>query len=444
MEQIAPSSESTEIAILGACLLDVTAINDALEHLIAADFYLDSHQKIYTVIMDLIETGNTVGFIEVQDELERRKEIEAIGGPAYLAYLTEGIPRNLNIESYVRIVKDKSTLRRLMSLGNTFVARAADDSESSKDILADVEEQILELTYAQESRGFRTMLDALKDANGLDAYIEKMCDPLAVTGLPMGFKDIDDMTGGMKPGDLIIIAGRPGSGKSSFAINVAVNVTLKDKDAVIAVFSLEMTESALYRRMLCSVASVSSRRMQTGFIGQQERSQISGAAQWLAERKIHIDDTASLTTVQMRARARRLKQRLGRLDLIVIDYVQLLTPSKKYGNREQEVASLSRGTKALAKELAVPVIALAQLSRAGETQGNKRPMLSSLRESGQLEQDADHVGFIHREELFDPTNEEVKGLAEYLIAKQREGPTGVVRLAYISDLTKFADLHIQR
>lgn len=444
MEQGLPSSPHTEIAILGACLLDVTAINDALEQLVAADFLLDSHQKIYSVIMDLVETGNTVGLLEVEEELKRRKQLEAIGDMPYLFYLTEGIPRNLNIESYVRIVKDKSTLRRLMALGNTFVARAADNSETSAEILADVEEQILELTYAQESRGFRTMLDALKDANGLDAYVEKMCDPLAITGLPMGFTDIDDMTGGMKPGDLIIIAGRPGSGKSSFAINVAVNVTMKDKDAVIAVFSLEMTESALYRRMLCSVASVSSRRMQTGFIGQQERSQIAGAAQWLAERKIHIDDTASLTTVQMRARARRLKQRLGRLDLIVIDYVQLLMPSKKYGNREQEVASLSRGTKALAKELGVPVIALAQLSRAGETQGNKRPMLSSLRESGQLEQDADHVGFIHREELFDPTNEEVKGLAEYLIAKQREGPTGVVRLAYISDLTKFSNLHIQR
>lgn len=446
MEQVLPSSNHTEIAILGACLLDVTAINDALEHLIAADFYLDSHQKIYTVIMDLIETGNTVGFIEVQDELERRKQIEAIGGVAYLAYLTEGIPRNLNIESHVRIVKDKSTLRRLMALGNTFVARAADNSETSAEILADVEEQILELTQEQVSQTFTTILDAAAEAGGIDQYIEKVYDPRTLTGLATGFIDIDAVLGGLQKKELIIVAARPSMGKTAWGLNLAQNVVLKDTKAVVAVFSVEMSKESLFKRMLASLAEVDVRRAQQGHITFVERRMLAEALERIGPCDLEIDDTASITTLQMRAKCRRLKQKKGRLDLIVIDYLQLMKGVGKSGNREQEVSSISRGLKALAKEEDVPVVALAQLSRKSEERGDKRPMLSDLRESGSLEQDADVVAFIHRAEYYasddDPDVE--RGVAEFIIGKHRNGATGTRKLAYQADITRFSNLHIER
>lgn len=444
MEQELPSAVHAECAILGCMLLDETAINDALEYLVADDFSLDSHRRVFTSICELSETGNAVDYITVMEDLRRRKELDAVGGPAWLASLSEDVPRKMKILGYCKIVKDKAILRSLLVLGQTMMARSYDQSEESRAILEDVEGRILELTQQSQTRGFSTMLDALKEAGGLDAYVETVCDPVAMSGLPMGFRDIDEMTGGMKPGELIIVAGRPGSGKSAFCINVATNVVARDKDAVVAVFSLEMTKESLYARMLSSIGGVSGRRMQQGFVGSSERSQIAGSARWLAEKQIHIDDSSSMTPLQMRSKCRRLKQRTGRLDLIIIDYLQLLLPGKKYGNREQEVAAISRGSKALAKDMGVPVLALAQLSRAGETQGEKRPMLSSLRESGQIEQDADFIGFIHRQSLYEPDNEDVKGLAEFLLSKQRSGPTGVRKLAYIEDLTKFADLEIHR
>jgi replicative DNA helicase len=444
VEQELPAALHAESAILGCMLLDETAINDALEHLVADDFLLDSHRKVFTSICELSETGNAVDYITVMNDLQRRKELDSVGGPAWLASLSEDVPRKMNIMGYCKIVKDKAILRSVMVLSQTMMARAADQSEESKAILEDAEERILELSQQSQTRGFSTMMDALKDAGGLDAYVDAVCDPVAMSGLPMGFTDIDAMTGGMKPGDLIVVAGRPGSGKSSHAINVATNVVRDKADAVVAIFSLEMTKESLQNRMVSSVGGVSIRRMQQGFVGKQERSQIAGAARWLAEKRIHIDDSPSMTPLQMRSKCRRLKQRMGKLDLIIIDYLQILSPGKKFGNREQEVASFSRSSKALAKELEVPVIALAQLSRAGETQGDKRPMLSSLRESGSIEADADWVCFIHRQELFEPDNEDVKGVAEFIISKQRGGPTGVVKLAYIADLTKFDNLVIQR
>lgn len=444
MEQATPQAVEAEHAVLGAMLISENAVNDALELLGEDDFFLDSHRRIFRVIGELSETGNPVDAITVTEDLRRKKEIDAIGGPAYIHDLGSGLPRKFNVVPYCKIIKDKAILRSVMMLCDASLARASDQAEKPSEILESIEERILELSQQSENRGFGTMLDALEEAGGLDAYVEMVCDPVAMSGLAMGFKEIDDMTGGMKPGELIIVAGRPGSGKSAFAINVATNVVARDKDAVVAIFSLEMTKESLYARMLSSIGGVSGRRMQQGFVGSSERSQIAGAARWLAEKQIHIDDSSSMTPLQMRSKCRRLKQRYGRLDLVIIDYIQLLLPGKKYGNREQEVAAISRGSKALSKDMGVPVLALAQLSRAGETQGEKRPMLSSLRESGQIEQDADLIGFIHRQSLYEPENEDVKGLAEFLLSKQRSGPTGVRRLAYIEDLTKFADLEIHR
>lgn len=446
MEQIAPSSQSTEIAVLGAALLDATAINDALEHLLASDFYLDSHRKIYTVIMDLVETGNPVDFLTVQDELSRRKELEAVGGPAYLAFLTEGIPRNLNIESYVRIIKDKSVLRQLMALGNTFVARAADNSETSGEILADVEEQILELTQAQVSQTFTTILDAAMAAGGVDQYIEQVYDPRTLTGLPTGFIEIDAMLGGLQKKELIIIAARPSMGKTSWGLNLAQNVVLKDALAVVAVFSIEMSKESLFKRLLASLAEVSARRAQQGHLSDAERYRLAAALVRIGDRHLPIDDTASITTLQMRAKCRRLKQQRGRLDLIVIDYLQLMKGVGKFGNRQEEVSSISRGLKALSKELDVPVVALAQLSRKSEERGDKRPILSDLRESGSIEQDADVVAFIHRAEYYAAEDDQdvERGIAEFILGKNRNGPTGTRKLAYSAEFTKFFNLHVER
>lgn len=787
VEQGLPSAVHAEITIIGACLLDETAINDALELLVAEDMSLDSHQRIFRCICDLSESGNAVDYITVMDELQRRKELDTIGGPAYLAYLSEGIPRKPKILDYCKIVKDKSVLRSIAALADVMLARASDNSEVSKDILEEAEERILELAQQQSTQGFTTILDAIEDAGSVDAYMEVMCDPKEMTGLPTGFIDLDKILGGLQKKSLILIAARPSMGKAlrcdepiltiygwkrndelklgdrlasidggeSFvtgvfpqgvrkmfsvafsdgrtieadeehlwsvsyrawvsprvlttsklremltrkryqnrlwidtfdgnfgseaplplhpyamgaligngdltsstpkfstrdqetrirlietlphgmtmrrinkydwsiadpttagnrvntvmsavflrglcshekfipqeflragraqrvellrglmdtdgnvektgslvystsslrlaenvqylarslggqstisrrdepvftykgerkiglpayrvyishedasefvhlkrkkervaarkrscrltvtsitesnphpcqciavshpsklyiashgfivthntasAINIAVNVVTEDPEKVVAVFSLESSKESLHKRMLAGIAEVSSKRAQEGFISHDEKVKLKSALLWLADKHIEIDDTSGLSVMQMRSKCRRLKQKWGRLDLIVIDYVQLVRATGKNGNREQEVSSVSRGSKALAKGLDVPVLALAQLSRKNEERGDKRPMLSDLRESGSLEMDADVVAFIHRPEYYasedDPNVE--RGIAEIIIAKNREGSVGTRKLAYRADITKFSNLHIER
>lgn len=441
LESGLPASVHMEVAILGAMLLEPESITHAIEHLDASDFSLDSHQKIYRAIVELSEIGAHVDTSTIRVELERRREIGAIGGVAYLFVLTEGIPRRFNIEAYVKIVKDKSILRQIMSLGAVATARASEQSESGADILRDMEEQVLELTQTYTQQQFVTILDAAKEAGGIDAFVSNMCDPQQMTGLSSGFIDFDKMLGGLQPSELIIIAARPSMGKTAYGINIATNVVMADPEAVVAVFSIEMSKESLHRRMLSSLAGVNGRRAAEGHISAEERRRITGALLALGDKKLFIDDTASITPVQMRAKCRRLQQREGRLDLIVVDYLQLMSPGKKMGNREQEVSVVSRGLKALAKELKVPVVALAQLSRGSEQRaGDKRPMLSDLRESGSIEQDADVAAFIHRPSYYDPENEDLRGLAEIIIAKQRNGPTGKVELAYSGDTTTFSSL----
>jgi len=797
VEKALPSSVQTEVTVLGASLLSSDCFNDALELLSAEDFSLDSHAKIFTSISELAETGNPVDLITVMEDLMRRKSLDAVGGAAYLAFLTEGIPRNPNIAAYCRIVKDKSVLRSLMVLCDSSSARAQDQSESPSEILGSIEERILELSQAQNMKSFTTLLDALEAEGGPDNFIAKMCDPAKMTGLATGFSDLDKMLGGLQKKELIIIAARPSMGKAqpldakiltptgfttmgnvkvgstvmgsdgkghkvtgvfpqgmmtvfrvtftdgtstecsddhlwftqtrnerrrgcmgsvktlnnirktikrpdggnnnhaiplpapieyepiddpllirpytlgvllgdgclakgknggsavisnpepdifqrvqselpitdkmtfggdqisihisrmhrdgtasgtmealrfyglagkqsygkfipdvymrssvedrrmllaglldtdghvnacgrsieystsspqlaeqvvdlvrglgmrasvssrmptyiykgqrltgkqsfrvrifsgnknptlseknahrweksdarathkavvsverigrkicqcirvdardslyitddfivthntALAINIAQNIALHGEQ-VAAIFSLEMSKESLWKRIISSMAEVSSRRAQAGFISGEERRRMLSALLMIAEKQLHIDDTASLTTMQMRARCRRLKQQIGRLDLIVVDYLQLMRGVGKYGNREQEVSSISRGLKALAKELDAPVVALSQLSRKSEERGDKRPMLSDLRESGSLEQDADVVAFIHREDYYDRDNEDIKGIAEIIIAKQRNGPTGSVKMAYQDVYTRFSNLEIQR
>jgi replicative DNA helicase len=438
-----PSSIQTEVTVLGAMLLDAVAITDATAKLRPEDFALDSHQRVYRVMVDLMALGHAVDLITVMDALTKRRELDAIGGAAYLAFLTEGIPRNPNIESYVRIVKDKSLLRQLLSIFNEGMAAASDQTEDATKVLNDVEVRLAEVADSAIQRGFSNIPEIVAASFGsIDALYEQGRE---VTGLATHYIEFDKMTSGLQNSELIIIAARPSMGKTAWAINIAQNCAVKD-GKVVAVFSLEMSKESLLRRMLASEAMVGSRKLQTGFIPREDKGKLIAALDRLMNSKMFIDDTPGITLAEMRAKARRLRQQEGALDLIVIDYLQLMTGSsgssqKKFENRTQEVSAISRGLKSLAKELGVPVVALSQLSRGSEQrQGDKKPLLSDLRESGSIEQDADVVAFIHREEYYDRENEDIKGQAEIIIAKQRNGPTGTVKLAYLSDYTRFENL----
>ena len=438
-----PSSVHTEITVLGAMLLDSVAVTDATAKLRPEDFSLDSHQRIYRVMIDLLAVGHAIDYITVMDALSKRRELDAIGGPAYLAYLSEGVPRHPKVEDYVRIIKDKSLLRQLLGIFNDGMVLAADQNEEATKVLNDVEVRLAEVADSAIQRGFSGIADIVASSFGsIDALYEQGRE---VTGLATHYIEFDKMTSGLQASELIIIAARPSMGKTAWAINIAQNCAVKD-GKVVAIFSLEMSKESLLRRMLASESAVSSRKLQTGFIPREDKGKLIAALDRLMTSKMFVDDTPGITLAEMRAKARRLRQQEGALDLIVIDYLQLMTGSagssqKKFENRTQEVSSISRGLKALAKEMQVPVVALSQLSRGSEQRtGDKKPLLSDLRESGSIEQDADVVAFIHREEYYDRENEDIKGQAEIIIAKQRNGPTGSVNLAFLSNFTRFENL----
>jgi replicative DNA helicase len=444
-----PASVEAERSILGAILLDNHAYNEAAEKLRPEDFSLDSHRRIYSRMAELIDGHRAVDIVTLAEELARRKEVEAVGGVAYLASLTEGLPRRPSIEEYVRIVKDKSLARQLIGICNDAITRAADQSDEALVVLDAAESGLLEVSERGITRGFAGIPEIVRDSFGsIDNLYAQQKE---VTGLATHYTQFDKMTSGLQASDLIIIAARPSMGKTAWAINIAENAAVRD-GKVVAVFSLEMSKESLLRRMLASQAMVSMQKIQTGFIPKADRGKLMEALEHLAESKIFIDDTPAIALSEMRAKARRLQRQQGGLDLIVIDYLQLMTASssgvgaRRYENRTQEVSAISRGLKALAKELRVPVVALSQLSRASEQRGgDKKPMLSDLRESGSIEQDADVVAFIHRDSYYnkDENGEEdpdSKNKAEIIIAKQRNGPTGSVHLAYIAECTRFENM----
>jgi len=424
-------------------LVDPVAINDATLLLKSDDFALDSHRKIYVSMLSLVELGYAVDIVTVADDLRKKRELDSVGGIAYLAYLSEDLPRKLSIENYVRIVRDKSLLRQLMVVCDLGMIAAADQSQEALEVLNDVSGRLLEISEHAVSRTFSDIADIVASSFGsIDKLYEQGRE---VTGLATHYIDFDKMTSGLQNSELIIIAARPSMGKTAWAINIAQNAAVHD-GKVVAVFSLEMSKESLLRRMLASEALVGSRKLQTGTMMREDRGKLNDALGRLIEAKMFIDDTPGITLAEMRAKARRLKQQEGRLDLIVIDYLQLMTGTntsgkKGFENRTQEVSSISRGLKALAKEMKLPVVALSQLSRGSEQRtGDKKPLLSDLRESGSIEQDADVVAFIHRAEYYDRDNEDLKGKAEIIIAKQRNGPTGSIELAFLSDFTRFENL----
>jgi len=438
-----PANLDAEKTILGAILLDNAAHAEAAEHIKPDDFSLDSHRRIFLRMSELIDTGRTVDIVTLSHELSRYKEVEAVGGVAYLASLTEGLPRRPVIEDYIRIVKDKSLLRRLMGICSAAIAKAADQSQDAIGVLDETESQLLEVSQSGLSLGLQPIDIIVRDSFGsIDNLYNHRGD---ITGLETGFTDFDRMTSGLQKGELIIIAARPSMGKTALAINIAQNAAVRHK-AIVAIFSLEMSKESLLRRMLASQASVDQQKIQKGFFGRAEQEQLQEALSLLVESHIFIDDSAASTIAEMRAKARRLKQNNGGLDLIMIDYLQLMSATmpgaskRGFENRVQEVSAISRGLKAMAKELQVPVIALSQLSRSNEKRDDKRPMLSDLRESGSIEQDADVVAFIHRESYYNRKEDlsaEEKAEAEIIIAKQRNGPTGIVKMHWNSAYTRF-------
>ncbi|MGO8757986.1 MAG: replicative DNA helicase [Terracidiphilus sp.] len=439
-----PANLDAEKTILGAILLDNAAHAEAAETLKSDDFSLDSHRRIYMRMSELVDSGRTVDIVTLANELARYKEVEAVGGVAYLASLTEGLPRRPVIEDYVRIVKDKAMLRRLMGICSAAIAKAADQSQDAIGVLDETESQLLEVSQTGLAQGLQPIEIIVRNSFGSVDNLYK--NSREVTGLATGFYDLDRMTSGLQKGELIIIAARPSMGKTALAINIAQNAAVHS-GAIVAVFSLEMNRESLLRRMLSSQARVDQRNLQTGFLGREDHERLQDALGLLVDSRVFIDDTASITLAEMRAKARRLKQTAGSLDLVVVDYLQLMSATlpgnakKGYENRVQEVSAISRGLKAMAKELQVPVVALSQLSRASERRvDDKRPMLSDLRESGSIEQDADVVAFIHREAYYDRDEkmaEADRAKSEVIVAKQRNGPTGTVRLNFISKYTCF-------
>ncbi|HEY1806753.1 MAG TPA: replicative DNA helicase [Terracidiphilus sp.] len=438
-----PANLDAEKTILGAILLDNASHAEAAEHLKSDDFSLDSHRRIFLRMTELIDTGRAVDIVTLSNELSRYKEVESVGGVAYLASLTEGLPRRPVIEDYIRIVKDKSLLRRLMGICSAAIAKAADQSQDAIGVLDETESQLLEVSQSGLNQGLQPIEVIIRDSFGsIDNLYKQSRD---VTGLATGFTDLDRMTSGLQKGELVIIAARPSMGKTALAINIAENAALR-YGSVVAIFSLEMSRESLLRRMLASQAGVDQQKIQKGFIGRAEQERLQTALSQLVEARLFIDDSAASTLSEMRAKARRLKQTSGGLDLVMIDYLQLMSATlpgasrKGFENRVQEVSAISRGLKAMAKELQVPVIALSQLSRSNEKRDDKRPMLSDLRESGSIEQDADVVAFIHRESYYnrDETESDAdKSKAEIIIAKQRNGPTGIVQMHWNSAFTRF-------
>ena len=445
-----PANVDAEKTILGAILLDNAAHSEAAERLEADDFSLDSHRRIYIRMSELIDAQRPVDIVTLANELARYKEVEAVGGVAYLASLTEGLPRRPVIEEYVRIVKYKSLLRKLMLICSSAIARAADQSQDAIGVLDITESQLLEVSEKGLAQGLES-LDKIV-ANSFGSIDNLYKQSREVTGVATGYIELDRMTSGLQKGELVIIAARPSMGKTALAINIAQNAALLHGNKV-AIFSLEMSKASLLRRMLASQAGVDQQKLQKGFLPREDHDKLQTALGQLVESHIFIDDSAGISLAEMRAKARRLRQNAGGLDLVVVDYLQLMTASvpsggrKGYENRTQEVSAISRGLKAMAKELDVPLVALSQLSRASERRGeDKRPMLSDLRESGSIEQDADVVAFIHREAYYnrnDEMSESDKAKSEIIVAKQRNGPTGTVNLYFNSSYTRFDNLDTQ-
>jgi len=439
IEKIPPQSNEAEIAVLGSMLLEENAISQAIELLEERYFYNEAHRQIFKTTISIYSKNKPVDLITVVEELKKNNALEKVGGASYIASLTQAVPTAANVKHYAKIVREKYVLRSLITTG-TQIASESYQAESSADELLDkAERQIFEIMAQKTDVSSAHMSEIVKDSIELIDNLYQRKEN--VTGIPTGFLEFDMMTAGLQPSDLIIIAGRPSMGKSALATCITEHVGI-DEGVPVVIFSLEMAKGQLVQRMLCSHAKVEFHRVRTGFLSQSDWPKLTNAASKLSEAPIFVDDTPAISILELRAKARRLKSQHD-IRLIIVDYLQLMRGPSGAENRQQEISEISRALKALARELEVPVIGISQLSRAVEARSDRRPQLSDLRESGAIEQDADVVLLLLREEYYNATPEN-KGLAEVIIAKQRNGPVGSINLAFIKEYTRFENISRRR
>ncbi len=432
-ERIPPQDLVAEQSVIGSMLLDKNAVVRALEILHADSFYRDAHRYIYETILDLFDKGEPVDLVTVTDSLRKAGKLDAVGGSVYVADLLNSVPTAANVEYYAKIVEEKATLRRLIEAGTSIVSTAFEAGDDVDQILDRAEKSIFDIALKRVREGFHKIDTVIK---GVLDKIDSLYDKKeAITGIPTGFPDMDKLTAGFQNADLIIIAARPAVGKTAFALNIASNVAIRYKIPV-AIFSLEMSKDQLAQRMLCSEAEIDAQRLKTASLSDTGWKKLTRALGRLSEAPIFIDDSASITATEIRAKARRLKIERG-LGLVVVDYMQLMRGRLRVENRVQEISEIARSLKTLARELDIPVVALSQLSRAIEQRTDRIPRLSDLRESGEIEQTADVVMFIHREDYYNPQSER-GNVAEIILAKQRNGPVGTIELVFRKEIAKFS------
>jgi replicative DNA helicase len=431
--RIPPQSLDAEQAVLASMLLDAAAIDRVEEILDETVFYRAAHRRIFHAITALSSRNESVDLITVTEELRRQGALDAVGGVTFLQSLLDAVPSAANVAHHARLVLEKAVLRRMITTASEIIEKSYEASQPWTTILDQAEQMLFSISQTRLKKEFTPLKDVLRSTFEI---IEELYEhKRAVTGVESGFEDLDRMTSGFQKSDLIIIAGRPSMGKTSLMLNIAEHVAIRRKLPV-GVFSLEMSKEQVVQRFLCSQARVPAQRLRTGFLKESEWPKLTDAAAHLSEAPIFIDDTPAVGLMEMRAKARRLKSRHG-LALLLVDYLQLAQGIGTAESRQQEISQISQGLKALAKELEIPILAGSQLSRAVEARENKRPILSDLRESGAIEQDSDLVMFIYREEVYKPDKEEVKGLAELIVGKHRNGPTGPVPLVFIGEFTRF-------
>jgi len=437
--KLPPQNLEAEQSVLGGILIENFSINKVVEVLKPDDFYREAHRKIYKALIDLSERDEPADLITLTNELRNNDHLDSIGGASYVASLIDSVPTAANIEYYAKIVKEKSILRKLIQTSTEIITQSYEDRGDVEGFLDEAERAIFDISENRVRPSFYPIRDIVKESfKILERLYEKK---ELVTGIPSGFKDLDRMTAGFQPSDLIIVAGRPSMGKTAFCLNLAQYAAIQKK-IPIAIFSLEMSKEQLGIRMLCSEAHVEGTRLRSGFLSESDWPRLTIAAGNLSDASIYIDDSAALTILELRAKARRLKIEHGGLGMLIVDYLQLMKGRTRVESRQQEISEISRSLKALAKELNIPVIAVSQLSRKTEERTGNRPQLSDLRESGAIEQDADLILFIYRDEIYNRSDDNPnKGKAEIIIGKQRNGPTGKVDLAFLDKFTTFKELY---
>ncbi|MCT4612678.1 MAG: replicative DNA helicase [Clostridia bacterium] len=434
--KVPPHSIEAEQSVIGSMMIDPDAILVAVETLNEEDFYKPSHRELFKAMKELYMKNEPVDLVTIKNKIEEKGVLNEIGGINYLSEMIDIVPTSARIKTYVAIVEEKSVLRKLIRAGRDISAASYEGEEGVDSILDMAEKSIFNIMENKSSEDFAEMRDVLMEA--FEQIENIYTNDQDVTGVSTGFSELDHRTSGMQPSDLVLVAARPSMGKTALAINMAQYASTR-KNVPVAIFSLEMSKTQLINRMLCTEAMVDAQKVRTGNLSQDDWVKITRAMGPLSEAPVYIDDTPGISIMEMRAKCRRLKMEKG-LGMIVIDYLQLMSGSGKTESRQQEISDISRNLKALARELSVPVIALSQLSRACESRADRRPMLSDLRESGAIEQDADVVMFLYRDEYYNPDTTEFKNQAEVIIAKQRNGPTGTVHLAWLGQYTKFANL----